>query len=101
MTTKNPTTSVSPEVLNMLRAGYNLMVCGNGDIGGKWSGWRVSGDGHLTSPEGDVFSVAFLRMIGREFAIRGTPLTRRRSKQLRERALRQDFSALARMNRDD
>lgn len=101
MTTKNPTTSVSPEVLNMLRAGYNLMVCGNGSIGGKWEGWRVSGDGNLTSPEGDVFSVSFLRMIGREFAIRGTPLTRRRAKRLRERAIRQDLSAIALLNRAD
>lgn len=101
MTTKNHMTSVSPEVLNMLRAGYNLMVCGNGYVGGKWEGWRFSGDGKVTSPDGDTFSVEFLRMIGREFAIRGTPLTRRRRKPLGQRALRQDLSAIAHVSRDD
>lgn len=92
---------VSPETYFAIRNGYDLVVSGNGYIGGKWEGWKFSGDGHVTSPDGDVFSVDFLRMVGREFAIRGTPLTRRRSKRIRDRAIRQDLSALARLNRDD
>jgi hypothetical protein len=84
-----------------LKSAYDIHVCGNGAIGGKWEGWSFTGDGFVKSPDGDVFSTEFLRMVGREFAIRGTPLTKRRSKAMDKRALRQDLSAIAHRSREE
>lgn len=93
--TETKTITIDHTTYQFMRTAYNLTVCGNGYIGGKWEGWRFSGDGKCTSPDGDVFSVDFLRMIGREFAIRGTPLSRRRRKPLGTRALRQEIHLLS------